>query len=52
MFNGSFYLSPPLNNIWHDLVVWEVDFAVEDDVVTGHGSDVVSLRWMRRVTGN
>lgn len=45
-------LSPPLNDVGHDLVVWKVDFAVEDDKIAGHGSDVVSLGRVRRVAGS
>ena len=48
----SGYLSPPLNNIRYNLVIWKVDFTIEYDVIARHGSDVVRLRRVRGVAGN
>jgi hypothetical protein len=47
----SFYLSPPLNNVRYNLFVGEVDFTIENDIIAGHGSDVVSLSRVSRVAG-
>ena len=44
--------SPPLYDVGDDLIVGEVDLAVEDDEVAGHGSDVVRLSRVGRVAGN